>query len=122
MIEETSAADRPLLVAILWSAKESALKALHTGLRLDTRSVAVRPVLQLQSRDENVRAQNPAFTLESAYGLNAWQPLQAVYEGGKIFDGWWQNAGDLMRTMVASPPPAPPIFLETPAHSGLRAS
>ena len=44
LIERTSAAERSLLLALLWSGKESALKALRTGLRLDTRSVTVRPV------------------------------------------------------------------------------
>lgn len=36
-VRAAAAADRPLLVALLWSAKESTLKALRTGLRLDTR-------------------------------------------------------------------------------------
>ena len=36
--------DRLLLVSLLWSAKESALKALHVGLRADTRSVEVKDV------------------------------------------------------------------------------
>jgi 4'-phosphopantetheinyl transferase len=34
--------DRPLLANLVWSAKESALKALRVGLREDTRSVEVR--------------------------------------------------------------------------------
>ena len=40
-LRKRRAADRPWLVTLLWSAKESALKALHEGLRLDTRSVTV---------------------------------------------------------------------------------
>ena len=37
LVARASAADRDRLLALLWSAKESALKALHAGLRLDTR-------------------------------------------------------------------------------------
>ena len=44
LIAQTSGEKRPLLVSLLWSAKESALKALHVGLRADTRSVRVNPV------------------------------------------------------------------------------
>jgi len=117
LIGRTSAADRCQLLALLWSAKESALKALRTGLRLDTRSVTVRAPW-----DEGERAQDPALGFRASHGLNSWQPLQAVYEGRQVFHGWWQNTGDLLRTMVACPPPAPPIFLEIPAHSAPRAS
>jgi 4'-phosphopantetheinyl transferase len=120
LIERTSAADRCRLLAMLWSGKESALKALRTGLRLDTRSVTVSPVLPLQHEDES--AKDPARIFQSSCGPNGWHPLHVVYEGGQIFHGWWQSTGDLLRTMVASPPPAPPIFLEPPAHSAQRAS
>ncbi len=37
LIAHSSPADRELMLALLWSAKESALKALREGLRLDTR-------------------------------------------------------------------------------------
>src|ERR1039457_4224710 len=107
LIERTSAADRFRLLAMLWSGKESALKALRTGLRLDTRSVTVSPVLPLQHEDES--AKDPARIFQSSCGPNGWHPLHVVYEGGQIFHGWWQSTGDLLRTMVASPPPAPPL-------------
>ena len=35
--------ERPMLITLLWSAKESALKALHAGLRLDTTLIDVSP-------------------------------------------------------------------------------
>ena len=38
LVARAAPADRPGLVTLLWSAKESALKALRAGLRLDTRS------------------------------------------------------------------------------------
>ena len=37
MVSQAPIADRSKLLALLWSAKESALKALREGLRFDTR-------------------------------------------------------------------------------------
>ena len=45
-------AERLRLVTLLWSAKESALKALRAGLRLDTRSVIVTPVDPVPGRND----------------------------------------------------------------------
>jgi hypothetical protein len=53
---DASAGDRPRLLASLWSAEESALKALHEGLRLDMRCV------------------NGLFV--AGFDLNGWSPLQ----------------------------------------------
>lgn len=92
LIARASAADRDRLVALLWSAKESALKALGEGLRLDTRSVAV----DLQPHSSAV----------------VWQPLRAEYDG-RVFDGWWRQTDNLVRTMVAAPAPAPPLTYQT---------
>lgn len=120
LIERTPAADRSLLLALLWSGKESALKALRTGLRLDTRSVKVSPVRSPGAED--VDAKDAALTFPSSNGPTSWRPLQVTCEAGQVFLGWWQNTGELLRTMVASPAPAPPIFVEVPAHSAHRAS
>jgi 4'-phosphopantetheinyl transferase len=120
LVERTSPEDRLRLLALLWSAKESALKALRTGLRLDTRSVEVSVVPPWLPGDEYLENRSPIFTASS--GSDAWQPLQVVYGGAQIFLGWWQNTGNLMRTMVASPPPSQPIFLQTPVHSVPNAS
>jgi 4'-phosphopantetheinyl transferase len=114
LIARTSAPQRSLVAALLWSAKESALKALRAGLRLDTRSVTVRP--NFPPLDGKGRVQESALAFHSC-DLNSWQPLQVTYDGERAFHGWWQTASDLVRTMVASPPPAPPIFLDAPAHS-----
>ena len=51
LVQRASVTDRPRLLTLLWSSKESALKALGTGLRLDTRCVAVEPVDAPQCRD-----------------------------------------------------------------------
>jgi 4'-phosphopantetheinyl transferase len=97
MIARASAGDRPRLLALLWSAKESALKALHEGLRLDTRCVNVS-------------------LFAAGFDLNGWSPLQVRYTGGQVFHGWWQNTGNILRTVVASQPLDSPIPLTIPAH------
>jgi 4'-phosphopantetheinyl transferase len=90
----TSAADRPLLVNLLWSAKESALKALQEGLRLDTRWVAVSLVNVQHGRQDG-----------------SWHPLRVVARTGEVFTGWWQCTDILVRTLVAEQPITPPIML-----------
>ncbi len=94
-IAQTPAADGPRVVALLWSAKESALKALQEGLRLDTRSVAVTLV-------------DPGI-----HGEDGWYPLHVRAQSGELFRGWHQcNGHEFVRTMVAVPRPAPPILLK----------
>lgn len=63
VIARTSAANNPRMLALLWSAKESALKVLQTGLRADTRSVMVNPGNILFSDDENCALSMCAVTL-----------------------------------------------------------
>ena len=107
MVSQAPIADRSTLLALLWSAKESALKALREGLRLDTRSVAVTPVHASCRPD--------------------WHPLQVRFRDGRVFDGWWQHQDNVLRIMVATPSPSQPIALvsgallkapQTPASSG----
>jgi 4'-phosphopantetheinyl transferase len=97
LIARASAEDRPRLLALLWSAKESALKALHEGLRLDTRSVVVNP-------------------FDGSFDLNGWSPLHVRYTGGVLFHGWWHLADNILRTVVASPQPDSPTPLTIRAH------
>jgi len=94
-IAEAPASRRPLLVAVLWSAKESALKVLCRGLRLDTRAVSVR----LGDWDS---------------GPDRWYPLQVRHLPGTVFHGWWQTTGSVVRTLVASPQPGIPRLLSLP--------
>jgi 4'-phosphopantetheinyl transferase len=92
-----SAADRSRLVALLWSGKESALKALGVGLRLDTRRVIVSP-------------------MDTSFGPNTWRPLQVRYVDGPVFRGWWQHADHILRTLVSDPPADFPILLKVPVY------
>ncbi|MFZ0200436.1 MAG: 4'-phosphopantetheinyl transferase superfamily protein [Candidatus Sulfotelmatobacter sp.] len=105
LIARASANDRERLLALLWSAKESALKALGEGLRLDTRCVVVHP-------------------FPSAYDFDGWSRLMVRYSGSerRLFHGWWQHAHNLVRTVVATPPPNSPIYLTIPPHGfdGIR--
>jgi len=102
LVAHAPAADRLTLIALLWSAKESALKALRTGLRLDTRSVIVIP----------------CATSFDRYG---WSQLRVRHvadrsAGVRVFHGWWQSADQIVRTVVSAPPPDAPIPLTTPAR------
>ena len=98
LVARHCAAEWPRILALLWSGKESALKALGAGLRLDTRSVIVDLV-------------------DVSAGENCWSPFQVRCAGGKIFHGWWQQAEHMVRTVVAAPPPASPILLEIHADA-----
>jgi 4'-phosphopantetheinyl transferase len=104
LVARALAADRPRLLALLWSAKESTLKALREGLRLDTRRV----VVNLGDWDR---------PLTSSHGLPDWRPLQVGLAAGQTFHGWWRHTGSLVRTIVAVPPPAEPIALAIPADA-----
>jgi len=96
LVAQAFGADRFRLLALLWSAKESALKALHMGLRLSTQSVIVKPV--------------------EGFDLNGWSPLQVRCPGDRIFRGWWQYRDDIVRTLVANPTPDTPIRLRDPSY------
>jgi 4'-phosphopantetheinyl transferase len=94
---------------LLWSAKESVLKVLRTGLRRDTRSVEIRV----------------SETLESS----GWCALDARSIEGRAFSGWWRRFGSFLLTVAfetPAPPPRPlvdPPGLQdaTPSHRWLDA-
>ncbi len=101
-------AARDAAANLVWSAKESALKVLRTGLRRDTRSVEV-----------TVPDLNPPE--------RAWSPLQVRTAEGEVFDGWWRQSGAFLLTVCwpgGGPPPAAleavsPLDTETPSHGWL---
>ena len=97
LVAEASAVDRLRLLALLWSAKESALKALHEGLRIDTRDVIVSPG-------------------DAAFDFDGWSPIVVRHIDRRIFCGWWQHADGMVRTLVAAPPPNPPTRLRIPDY------
>ena len=91
MLEQQPASDRARLVTLIWSAKESALKALHTGLKADTRRVIVRSC----SSDSS-----------------AWNSLEVEdsLDGG-VFHGWWRDFDGMVMTVLSDQAIDPPIEL-----------
>ena len=83
---------RALLANLVWSAKESALKVLQTGLRRDTRSVEVR----LDAEE------------------SGWSPLEVRSVEGGVFPGWWRRYGSFVLTMAANAPCEAPVPFEEP--------
>lgn len=86
------------LITLLWSGKESLLKALGEGLRLDTRSVTV-----------SINDTEDAF--------RDWRPLQARENSSRVYAGWWRQTAHLVRTIVGTPPLGRPVCLG-PTSSG----
>jgi len=85
--------DRQVVANLVWSAKESALKVLRTGLRRDTRTVEV--------------------TL-SAPGYDGWGALSVCAVEGTVFHGWWRRDGRFLLTVVAEVAASPPVALGDP--------
>ena len=96
-----------LTANLVWSAKESALKVLRTGLRRDTRTVEV--------------------FYEDGASPAEWRPLTVNSAEGQTMPGWWIRYGEFVLTVVAAVPTSPPQSLErppplasaTPGHSWL---
>ena len=102
------AQDAGLTANLLWSAKESALKVLETGLRRDTRTVEVRLGSEV---------------------VDGWSALEVHPVEGGVFPGWWRREGRFLLSVAASVPIAPPVaFVEpdglstaVPTHRWLEA-
>jgi 4'-phosphopantetheinyl transferase len=103
LVTGAPAADRSWLMAMLWSGKESALKALRVGLRLDTRCVTVRLIDALRPIED--RHLNPG----PSHCPDVWRPLLVRCSSRMVFHGWWHYTSNLMRTLVAAPPPVSPL-------------
>ena len=91
-VRSAPSADRGHVSTLIWSAKESALKALHTGLRADTRSVSVT-------------------ANDAQLGLPGWHRLQVRWSEDQNLEGWWQAAHGFVRTVVSSVALSQPILL-----------
>jgi len=81
VVDEQDPADQPLIATLIWSAKESTLKAIKKGLSLDTRSVVIRADLSgAESR---------------------WKRLEAECVGlGEKMNGWWKSGDGMVFTIV----------------------
>lgn len=88
---------------LIWSAKESALKVLRTGLRRDTRSVEV--------------------SWPDEPPVEGWSPLRVRTEEQRELPGWWGRYGEFLLTVVAGrsvPPPRP--LVDPPGLADARPS
>ena len=99
LVAQTPPARQDQVLTLLWSAKESVLKALGCGLRLDTRSVNAAPAGLLQTCGEE------------------WRRVSAAHISGGTFYGWWRESRDLVWTVVAGcdsgNAPLKPTLLDT---------
>lgn len=91
-----AAGDHDLMANLIWSAKESALKVLRTGLRRDTRTVEV-------DLDPTTGA-----------GPSTWRPLTVTATEGPAMPGWWIRYGEFVLTLCAADATDPPFSLEEP--------
>ena len=112
MVERTPASDHSRVLALLWSAKESALKALRVGLRLDTRCVSVTLGSGSPNPAEGLPERTASLILPaSSPPIEAWSPFDVCYAEDQVFHGWWQVSGELARTLVAVPSSHPPLVM-----------
>jgi 4'-phosphopantetheinyl transferase len=107
-----AATDRYALIALIWSAKESTLKALHAGLRIDTRSL----VVALDDLDgavlNDVHPQAPDGLIATSHCPQPWRPLRVSYMQ-KVFDGWWFRSANILRTEVSLPATPRPVSIQS---------
>jgi 4'-phosphopantetheinyl transferase len=91
---EAAADERDLLATLIWSAKESALKVLEVGLRMDTRDVEV----SLE-----------APSLGSGSGQPGWRRLRVDWaNGASAWGGWWREAAGMVLTFASEMAERPP--------------
>jgi 4'-phosphopantetheinyl transferase len=92
LVAAAGAEEAELLANLVWSAKESALKAMRVGLRMDTRKVEVE--------------------LPAGDGADGWCPVSVHHqESGREFVGWWRQISSCVLTILASPPARVPLEL-----------
>jgi len=87
LVEATPADTRAEVVTLIWSAKESMLKALGVGLRVDTRSVEVQNM------------QGVPYAIDSIF---EWNKIQVGEQksSGRSWAGWWQRRGQFILTLA----------------------
>lgn len=94
LIHQAPTGEQPAVATLLWSSKESALKALHVGLRLDTTLLEVIPSNATSHPVDGARADDCA----------GWSSLSILYMGNRSFHGCWRCADNMVRTVVFKSP------------------
>jgi 4'-phosphopantetheinyl transferase len=116
-IRGCSACDQAALVSLLWSAKESALKALHLGLRIDTRRLFVSFAEDAGTMWKGLRScQEELFRISRAADCNlarhGWRDFTVIVNGDLTLHGRWQRSANLVRTLIADAALLPPASLD----------
>ena len=96
LVEGTGLEKQAQVATLLWSAKESTLKALRVGLRSDTRDVSVDP----QNANAPRKWHDPISLAQP--DSHFWYPLDVSHTGAQAFHGWWRVEGRLARTIVCA--------------------
>jgi 4'-phosphopantetheinyl transferase len=89
LVEACRSESRESAACLIWSAKESMLKALGVGLRWDTRQVEIVEIAGL----------------EADPGAGDWHPLQVrdAIQGDRPWAAWWQRRRNYILTLAAYP-------------------
>jgi 4'-phosphopantetheinyl transferase len=87
LVDTYPAETRVIVVTLIWSAKESMLKALGVGLRWDTRKVEIREIGELIPGDAN---------------HGEWQKIQVsdLKQGNRQWAAWWQCREQFVVTLA----------------------
>lgn len=101
-VDRAPTSSRDKLVTLLWSAKESVLKALRVGLRVDTQcaSVSLADALPISPASIPTDITNPSL-FSSTVPAKGWSPL-FVSCGDGVFRGWWQCDEEFVRTVTSN--------------------
>ena len=97
------------LVTVIWSAKEAVLKALREGLRLDTRTVEIAHVSELEDGtyttavDASVRPHLALQRVGNGLSDEQWHPvaISCSVPGVLRLAAWWRPDGDSVLTAAA---------------------
>lgn len=119
--------EQAALANLVWSAKESALKVLRTGLRADTRSVEVTIEDPAAATNHGAESGTPTSDPPAAAdaGRIGWRALTVRTAIG-VLPGWWRRDGVFLLTVVsgtgrAEPPSelpgSAPLALALPMHT-----
>jgi 4'-phosphopantetheinyl transferase len=91
--EQAPEAEKSLIVNLIWSAKESSLKAVRQGLRRDTRSIIIHP--DFRNRE------------------GVWKPWTGnCLESSRVFYGYWCAADGYIHTLASDYPASSPEQLQ----------
>jgi 4'-phosphopantetheinyl transferase len=112
LLKRVSAAEQIGSSTLLWSAKESALKALKVGLRADTCSVEVSLGDATPNCVEDfLKPTASPFLSATPQHLGGWRPLTVTHANHQDLCGWWLSADEFVRTIVTVPSSPPPTIL-----------